>query len=112
MLSSSAVGAGLGGLGAIAALLVLLFLLKKKKRAIEEEIVTGTMETDTLTAQDTYVSEYGLSDEGNRSEASEDREDLPQVALQGGGGYESDQMEASEHNPEEFDDIQNDADEM
>jgi hypothetical protein len=104
LLSKAGIGIGIGGLVALAALLLLFLLLKKKKEVktvSDEEIVMD--ETETFNSDAIYISEYGLSDNGVAAELCEDQEDLPQNGLSD-GNYASDQMNASELNPDDIDD--------
>jgi hypothetical protein len=97
------------GLAASAALLLLLlwFKKKKKKKTIEEQSGPEATTTDeTLTEAVEFISEYGLSDNVPGSDGSGDNEDLPGDPDQA-GYYDSGEMNASEHNPDdEQDDFQ------
>jgi hypothetical protein len=97
LLSAGAVGAGLAGLAALAALLLLL--RKKKPNPVEE--VQGTISDDTLTEMEEYISEYGLSDAPVEI-GDDEGVDLPRD-FSAAGNYESDvDLNASEHNPDDF----------
>jgi hypothetical protein len=111
--SGAAIGAGIGGLAALAALLLLLFLFKRKKPADmpeeAEEETAGSDQTVNL-SDGGYISEYGLSDGVRPVDSDEDDEDLPQAGP-GDGNYDSDLENASEHNPDELDEVALDPDE-
>lgn len=86
------------------AALLLLFLLKKKKKPppMDEETIASDSAMETITEENAYISEYGLSDGVRPVDGDEDQKDLPR---QGSGGSDdhSDLQNASEINPDEFD---------
>jgi hypothetical protein len=89
-------------LAALAALALLLLLLKKKKEKVEEPEETGESTAGTIDDDDAYISEYGLSDGVRPVESDEDREDLPQEAVDNSDeGSVAEHL--SEHNPDEVD---------
>jgi hypothetical protein len=105
--AGGAVGASLGGLAALAGVIVLVFLLKKKKKVQHEEEVEmgeGECEDETNDGETaTYVSEYGLSDDGPIPDLENQHEDV----LDGPPAepcHDSDFEHVSEHNPEDFED--------
>lgn len=108
LLSSGAIGAGAGGLAAIAFLLLLLLLLKKKKVAPESAV--ETVEVDT-TGADTleYISEYGLSDGLAHNVDSGDEAGHPSDVPHEPSDFVSDDINASEHNPDDFEGFADDA---
>jgi hypothetical protein len=101
--SGGAIGIGIGGLVVVGALLLLLFLMKRKKGLnVHEPEETGDESmVDTITDNDNYISEYGLSEGVRPMEDEDGGEDLPQVAGDG-DQYVSDIENASEHNPEDL----------
>jgi hypothetical protein len=103
--SGSAIGAGVGGLAALALLLLLFLLFKKKKQQNElpQELDTEC-ETTTLVEKDEYISEYGLSEGGVQDDSGDDLVDMPQ-GVGDDGNYISDEGNASEHNPEDGDEF-------
>jgi hypothetical protein len=106
-LSSGALGTGLGGLAALGGLVLLLFLFKKKKKEPDRAEETPGLESTTIGELDEYISEYGLSDAGQPVDGEDDKDDLPQVGYSGDAvGRDFDC--ASEHNPDEIEDIRND----
>jgi hypothetical protein len=80
--------------------LLLLFLLKRKKKEIAQSEETVETVSKTITEDDAYITEYGLSDLGQSGDPNEDDEDLPQPLLEEqseDGGQEG----FSERNPDE-----------
>jgi hypothetical protein len=102
--SSSAIGAGLGGLAVLAGLLLLLFLKKKKKDEIAPEASIAELSTETFTDNDEFISEYGLSDEVLSASSDDCNIDLPHVVSEF-GDYNSGQENVSEHNPDDLEDF-------
>jgi hypothetical protein len=102
----------LGGLVAVAALLLLLFLFKKKKKPpdLAEETVESESAVGSAGEMELYISEYGLSDGVRPVDGDDDREDLPNVAGSG-DALGSDFAGASEHNPDDIENIQSEPDE-
>jgi hypothetical protein len=107
----SAVGGGLAGLAALAILLLFILLKKRKKREEQVEVTEGEeIDTSTIDDENEFVSEYGLS-EGIQSLSEDDLSgDLPQPPQDPFFG-DSDRANASEVNPNEFDELIFDADE-
>jgi hypothetical protein len=64
-----------------------------------------TVATEVLSDGMEFISEYGLSDHAPAPDDSSDNEDLP-ADPNGAGYFDSDEMNASEHNPDELDDFQ------
>jgi hypothetical protein len=110
--AGAAAGIGVGGLAAIGALLLLLFLIKRRKRMDPNEPneTGGESTAETMTENEAYISEYGLSDGVRPMNDEEIREDLPQV-VGDDGQYGSEIENASEHNPEDLDEGLGDPDE-
>jgi hypothetical protein len=106
--SSGAIAGGVTGLFVIAALLLLLLWFKKKKKEeLDEEPVepeTVTLTTEALNDDMKFISEYGLSDKVPAPGGVSDHDDLP-VNPDRAGYNGSDEMNASEHNPDEMDDF-------
>jgi hypothetical protein len=97
------IGAGVGLPIAIAAVLLLLFLKRRKKNLndVVQETTMDTVDTVTITEDDAYISEYGLSD-GALVLDEDDRGDLPQASSAGQEDYQSGMENASEHNPDDL----------
>jgi hypothetical protein len=109
--SGGAIGAGVAGVAVIAALLLLLLFVKKKRHQKESNELVEQTTQDTFTNERVeYISEYGLSDNVLSTDDLEGQEDLPRE-VSDAGIYNSDAMNASEHNPDELDDGALDPDE-
>jgi hypothetical protein len=103
MSTGATVGAGLGGLAALAGLILLVVLLKKKKEP-SHPADSGTASPD-LTTEDncTFISEYGLSEDEHRGGGVEDLPSDIVCPAASDHGYQSDVEHLSEHNPEDLD---------
>jgi hypothetical protein len=110
LITNQAIGIGVGGFIVLMTLLLFFFLFKKKKKTTEQCTIENTLSTNSIDTIDTidsidsdefYISEYGISDDGFTG-VCYDKEDSQDVMFH--SFYISDVRNASEYNPDDFND--------